>query len=121
MIRVAAAAALLSLSGCAGLLAAGSATGAIGGGWTIANQIIGSVDSTIRAACGEYQKGRAAAEALVAAGLVRADAVAKVRVIEEYGDAACADPPRGDALSTAIWLGELAGQIVTLTTLKPAT
>jgi phage terminase large subunit-like protein len=38
-----------------------------------------------------------------------------VATFEEYGDAACANPPSGDALSTAIWLGELVGQIGTLT------
>jgi hypothetical protein len=61
VIRPVAAAALLALSGCTGLLAAGSATGAIGGGLAIANQVIGTLDTTIRAACGTYQQGRAAA------------------------------------------------------------
>jgi hypothetical protein len=118
--RAIAAAMLLMLGGCAGLIAAGSATGAVGGGLAIASQVMGAVDSTIRAACGEYAKGRAAGEALVATGLVPAGAVAKTRIIEEYGDAACANPPQGDPLSTAIWLGELVGQIAALSDVKPA-
>ena len=119
MIRALAAAPLLLLSGCAGLLAAGSAAGAIGGGLAIANQVAGTIDTTIQTACGEYQKGRAAANAVIATGLVPADATTKIGVIEEYGDAACSDPPAGDALSTAIWLGELVGQVATLTSVKP--
>jgi hypothetical protein len=120
VIRPLAAAALLSLGGCAGLIAAGSAMGAVGGGLAIATEVMGAVDSTIRAACGEYEKGRAVAEALIASGLVPADAAAKARIIEEYGDAACANPPQGDPLSTAIWLGELVGQIGALTSVKTA-
>jgi hypothetical protein len=115
MTRALAAAPLLLLGGCAGLLAAGSAAGAIGGGIAIANEVAGAVNSTIQTACGVYLRGRAAAEAVDAAGLVPADASAKLRIIEEYGDAACANPPSGDALSTAIWLGELVGEIGSLT------
>jgi phage terminase large subunit-like protein len=44
-----------------------------------------------------------------------------IATTEEYGDAACADPPSGNVLSTAIWLGTLVGQIATLTTVTPAT
>ena len=44
-----------------------------------------------------------------------------VAMTEEYGDAACANPPSGDALSTAIWLGTLVGQLATLTSVTPAT
>ena len=120
VIRLLAAAPLLLLAGCAGLLAAGSATGALGGGLAIANQLLGSADSTIRAGCAIYQQGRAAAEAVVATGLVQADASAKLRIIEEYGDAACTNPLQGDPLSTAIWLGELVGQVATLTSVTPA-
>jgi hypothetical protein len=121
MIRLVLAASLLLLSGCAGLIAAGSATGAIGGGLAIANQVAGAVGTTIQTACGEYQKGRAVANAVVATGLPPPDIAGKVEIIEEYGDAACADPPSGDALSTAIWLGTLIGQITTLTSVPPAT
>lgn len=120
MTRTLAAAGLLMLCGCAGLIAAGSATGAIGGSLAIADQIMGAVDSAIRAACGEYGKGRAVAEALIASGRVPPDAVTKARIIEEYGDATCASPPQGDPLSTAIWLGELVGQIGALTNVKTA-
>jgi hypothetical protein len=120
VIRLLAAASLLLLGGCTGLMAAGSAAGALGGGLAVANQLVGTVDGTIRIACGEYEKGRAAAEAVVATGLVGTAAVDKIRVVEEYGDAACADPPQGDPLSTAIWLGELVGQIATLSSVKPA-
>jgi hypothetical protein len=122
---LAAAPLLLLLSGCAGLLAAGSATGAIGGGLALANQVAGAANTTIQTACSAYEAGRAAANALVATGLVAADAASKVAVIEEYGDAACANPPPNglmgaDALATAIWFGELVGQIATLTSIAPA-
>ncbi len=43
-------------------------------------------------------------------------AAAKLSAIESFGDAACAKTPEGDPLSTAIWLGQLAGQITTLST-----
>ncbi|HXP05763.1 MAG TPA: hypothetical protein VN808_16700 [Stellaceae bacterium] len=118
MIRPLAVIALLWLGGCAGLIAAGSAAGAIGGGLAVADQLVGTVDATIRAACGEYEKGRAVAEALIATGLVPLNAIAKARLIEEYGDAACANPPQGDPLLTAIWLGELVGQIAALTSAR---
>ncbi|HTW52537.1 MAG TPA: hypothetical protein VME45_11685 [Stellaceae bacterium] len=121
MIRAIAAALLLPLGGCAGLMAAGSATGAVGGGWALADRIAGTVNTTVATACGEYEKGRAAANAVVATGLVPSDAATKVSIIEEYGDAACANPPSGDALSTAIWLGTLVGQIATLTSVTAAT
>jgi hypothetical protein len=106
-----------ALSACAPLVAAGAATGAVGSGLVIANQVAGVADTTIQTACAEYAKGRAAANAVVATGLVPS-AAAKVGIIEEYGDAACATSPAGDVLSTAIWLGELVGQIGTLTNSK---
>jgi hypothetical protein len=122
VIRALAAVLLLPLAGCAGLVAAGSATGALGGSLALFNQVIGSADSTIRTACSDYETGRAAAEAVLATGIVPASAAAKVKIIEEYGDAACANPPQGDALSTAIWLGQLIGQVATLTSVTaPAT
>jgi hypothetical protein len=106
-----------ALGACSPLVAAGAA---IGGGLTVANQVAGAVDTTIQAACGEYQKGRAAADAVVGTGLVPSEIADKVSTIEEYGEAACANPPSGDALSTAIWLGELVGQIGTLTSVSGA-
>jgi hypothetical protein len=120
MIRTVVAAALLLLSGCAGLIAAGSATGAIGGGLAVANQIAGTVNTTIDTACSAYETGRAAANAVVATGLVPSNTVGRVSIIEEYGDAACANPPSGNAVSTAIWFGTLVGQITTLTSVTAA-
>jgi hypothetical protein len=104
-----------ALGACAPLVAAGAATGAIGGGVALANEAAGVVDATIQTACAEYAKGKATANAVVGTGLVPSAVASKVSVIEEYGDAACANPPTGDALSTGIWLGELVGQIATLT------
>jgi hypothetical protein len=121
VIRVIVPLALLALGGCTGLIAAGSAAGAIGGGLAIASQVADSVDTTIRTACGEYEKGRVVADAILEAGLLPPNTAAKVRTIEEYGDAVCAAPPSGNTLSTAIWLGKLIGQIVTLTGDAPAT
>lgn len=109
-----------TLGACAPLVAAGAAAGAAGGGLAIANQVVGTVDATIQVACSEYQKGRTAANAVVGTGLVPSGIAAKVSVIEEYGDAACTSPPQGDAVSTAVWLGELVGQIGTLTTAEAA-
>jgi hypothetical protein len=51
---------------------------------------------------------------LLAAGSTAGDADTVIRT-------ACANPPSGDALATAIWLGQLVGQIATLTSAAPAT
>jgi len=110
-----------ALGGCAPLAGAGAAVGAVGAGIAIANTVSGTVDTTIQTACAAYGKGRVAANAAVGGGLVPAEAAGKARIIEEYGDAACASPPPGDALSTAIWLGTLVGQLATLTSVAPAT
>ena len=109
-----------ALGACAPLVGAGAATGALGGGLAIANQVAGTVGGTIKTACIVYQKGKSAANAAVSLGAVPADAAKRVAIVEQYGDAACAHPPTGDALSTAIWLGELVGQIATTTNTKPA-
>lgn len=110
-----------ALGACAPLVGAGAAAGALGGGVEIASQVASAVGGTIRTACSEYEKGKAAANAVVATGVVPTAAARDVGIIEEYGDAACANPPSGDAVSTAIWLGELVGQLGTLTSAKPAT
>ncbi len=110
-----------ALAGCAPLVGAGAATGALGGGLAIIDRITGTVDTTIQTACREYQKGKSAANTIVGTGVLPAAVTRKLAIIEEYGDAACAKPPAGDVLSTAIWLGELVGQIATLTTPQPAT
>ena len=109
-----------TLSACAPPVAAGAGIGAAASGLAVAGRIVDAADTALQIACGEYQKGRAAADAVGNTGVLPADIVAKVRVIEEYGNAACANPPPGDALSTAIWLGELVGQIASLTAV-PAT
>jgi hypothetical protein len=110
-----------ALGACAPLAAAGAAIGTIGAGLTVANTVAATVDTTIQTACVEYGKGKAAANAVVGTGIVPSSVAGKVSIIEEYGDAACANPPAGDALSTAIWLGTLVGQIATLTSPAPAT
>lgn len=104
-----------TLSACGGLIAAGSAAGAAGGIFALINQSASTVDTVIRTACADYEEGRAAANAIVAIGLVPPDIAAKIAAIESFGDAACANPPDGDILSTAVWLGRLVGQIMTLT------
>jgi len=111
----------IGLGACAPLMGAGVATGALGGGLAIFDRVAGTVNTTVQTACREYQKGKTAANAVIQTGVVHAGAAKKVGIIEEYGDAACANPPSGDALSTAIWLGELVGQIGTLTSPQPAT
>jgi hypothetical protein len=109
-----------TVGACAPLVAAGSVAGAAGGGLAIANRVVVTADDTIATACGEYGKSRAAAEAVVGTGLVPGDAAAKVSAVEQFGDAACANPPQGDPVSTAIWLGELIGQIGTLSSVAAA-
>lgn len=103
------------LTGCGGVIAAGSAAGAASGILAVVNEVANTVDTTVTTACGDYQTGRAAANAVVATGLVPAKIAAKIDAIESFGDAACANPPSGDPLSTAVWLGQLVGQITTLT------
>lgn len=102
------------LWGCGGLVAAGSAIGAASSVFTLVNAVAADADAVIKDACVAYTNGKAATDAVVKAGLVPANAAAKIASIESYGDAACADPPSGDALATAIWLGQLIGQISTL-------
>jgi len=110
-----------ALGACAPLAGAGAAIGAFGAGMTVANDAASNVNATIQTACAAYDKGRAAANAMVGTGLVPSAAVSKLGIIEEYGDAACVNPPSGDALSTAIWLGTLVGQIGTLTSVTATT
>jgi hypothetical protein len=117
MARIGAALALfgaLALEGCGGLVAAGSALGAASGVLTIANTVASDAGVVIKDACVAYDSGKAATDAVVKTGLVPGDAEARITSIESFGDAACANPPSGDALSTAIWLGQLVGQISTL-------
>jgi hypothetical protein len=73
-----------------------------------------TADTTIATACSEYGKAKNAADLITATGLLPSAVTGKVTAIESFGDAACANPPAGDPLSTAIWLGQIAGQIGTL-------
>ncbi|MGC2415634.1 MAG: hypothetical protein WA459_23420, partial [Stellaceae bacterium] len=84
--------------------------------YTALDKLTEATDPYIAKACAEYENGKATADATVAAGVVASTVTAKVTSIESFGDAACANPPTGDPLSTAIWLGHLAGQLTTLTT-----
>src|SRR6266851_1694839 len=87
---------LPALAGCGGVPAAVlGGLGSAGALYTVADKITEAADPYVTKACAEY---------------------GKVTAIESFGDAACANPPSGDPLSTAIWLGNLAGQITTLTT-----
>jgi len=104
------------LAGCGGVPAAVlGGLGSAGALYTVADKITEAVDPYVTKACAEYAKGKAAADALVGTGLVPEAVTGKVTAIESFGDAACANPPSGDPLSTAIWLGKLAGQLTALT------
>ena len=107
-----------ALTGCAGKPAAVlGGIGSAGSAYLAVNKITEAARPTIAAACGEYVKAKAAADATVAAGVVPSVVVGKVVSIESFGDAVCgpgSGPPAGDPLSTAIWLGQLAGQITTV-------
>ncbi len=105
------------LAACAGVPAAVlGAVGTAGTAYTVADKVTQAADPYIATACVQYQKGKAAADAVVGTGLVPEAVAGKVTSIESFGDAACANPPSGDPLSTAIWLGTLVGQITTLAT-----
>jgi hypothetical protein len=113
---LAALAAAPALVGCGGVPAMViGGLGSAGSVYTALDKLTQATDPYIATACAEYQKGKATADALTGTGLVPSAASAKVTSIESFGDAACANPPSGDPLSTAIWLGKLAGQIATLT------
>jgi len=112
------AAAAPALVGCAAAPAVLSGLGAAASVYSVADKIAEAASPLITTACAEYQKGKAAGDATLAAGIVPTAASAKVTAIESFGDAACGSgsgPPPGDPLATAIWLGQLAGQITTLT------
>ncbi|HLY44474.1 MAG TPA: hypothetical protein VKQ73_02750 [Stellaceae bacterium] len=109
-----------ALAGCGGVPAAVlGGLGSAGSALTVVDKLSQAASPYIATACQEYQKGKAAADATVAAGIVPKTIAAKVTSIESFGDAACTNPPSGDPLSTAIWLGQLAGQITTLTSPAP--
>ena len=105
------------LAGCAGVPAAVlGGLGSAGSAYLALDRITEAATPYLVAACGEYAGAKAAAGATVAAAVAPAVA-AQVSSIESFGDAACgpgAGPPRGDPLSTAIWLGGLAWQISAL-------
>jgi hypothetical protein len=106
-----------ALSGCAGVPAAVLAgLGSAGSVFAAVDKITEAASPYIVSACAEYEKAKRAADATVAAGVVPAAVAAKLSSIESFGDAACATPPAGDPLSTAIWLGRLASQLTTLAT-----
>lgn len=105
------------LAGCAGVPAAVlGGVGSAGSVFTAVDKLSEAASPYIVSACNEYAKAKATADATVAAGVVPAAVAAKLSSIESFGDAACANPPNGDPLSTAIWLGHLAGQLTTLAT-----
>jgi hypothetical protein len=104
-----------ALAGCAGVPAAViGGLGSAGAAYVAIDKLTESTAPYIAKACREYDKAKAAADAVVATGLVPAAVSAKLASIESFADAACAKPPEGDPASTAIWLGQLAGQITTL-------
>src|SRR5436190_2360797 len=94
------------LAGCSGVPAAVLAgIGSAGSVFTAVDKITEAASPYVVSACTEYAKAKVAADATVAAGVVTAAVVAKLSSIESFGDAACASPPNGDPLSTAIWPG----------------
>jgi hypothetical protein len=105
-----------ALAGRAAAPAVLSGLGAAASVYSMVDKLTEATDPYIAKACAEYEKGKAASDATVAAGVVSVAVTAKVTSIESFGDAACVSPPSGDPLSTAIWLGQLAGQLTALTT-----
>jgi hypothetical protein len=104
------------LSACAGApTAALAGLGSDGSAYMAVDKLAEAASPYIAQSCAEYTKAKAAADAVSATGLMPASVGPKLTAIESYGDAACANPPPGDPLSTAIWLGQIAGQLTTLT------
>jgi hypothetical protein len=101
-------------------LGACQAAGGVVSAVTGANQLISTAGAVVGTACAEYSHGKAAAAAIVDRGLIASATVAKLSSIESFGDAACANPPQGDPVSTAVWLGELVGEVRTLVSGKSA-
>ena len=105
------------LSACAGPPAAALAgIGSAGSAYLALDKLTEAASPYIAKGCAEYAKAKAVADAVSASGLMPTSTVAKLAAIEGFSDAACATPPAGDPISTAIWLGHLAGQLTTLTT-----
>jgi hypothetical protein len=103
------------LSACAGAPAAALAgLGSAGSAYLAVDKLSEAASPYIAKGCAEYAKAKAAADAVSTTGLVPAGVAAKLSSIESFGDAACATPPAGDPLSTAIWLGQIGGQLTTL-------
>jgi len=87
--------------------------------YTTVDKLTEAASPFIATACAEYQNGKAAADAVTAAGLVPVATTFKGDLDRELRRRACGSgsgPLAGDPLSTAIWLGKLAGQLTTLTT-----
>jgi hypothetical protein len=104
-----------ALSGCGGVPAMViGGLGSAGSAYTALDKLAAATVPYIATACAEYEKGKAAADALAGAGRLPGTVSAEVGAIESFGDTACANAPAGDPLATAIWLGQLAGQITTL-------
>jgi hypothetical protein len=104
------------LSACAGAPAPALAgTGSAGSADRAVDKLTEAANPTIAKGCVEYAKAKAVADAISATSLVPATITAELSSIESFGDAACVKPPADDPLSTAIWLGHLAGQLSTLT------
>jgi hypothetical protein len=110
--------AVAALGGCGAPVAVLGGLGSAGSVYTAINSFTAAASPVIATACAEYNTARGAANAVLGSGMVPAAYHASVVSIESYGDAACANPPAGDPLSTAIWLGQLVGQITTLTGAK---
>lgn len=88
--------------------------GGLGSAYLAADRLSEAAHPFVARGCAEYDKAKAAAAEALAARTVPAAAATQVVSIESFGDAACAHSPADDPLSTAIWLGRLAGQIGTL-------
>ena len=103
-----------ALAGCGSAPGVLAGLGAAGSAITAADKLAAAASPYIATGCSEYANAEAASDAVLAAVPVPGTVLAKVKSVESFGDAACANPPAGDPLSTAIWLGQLAGQITTL-------
>ena len=119
MMRATAVAALLvtlaALAGCGGVpMVVMGGLASAGSIYRTVDQVTEATAPVIARACGEFEKAKAAAGVTVAVGLVAPGNAVKLASITSFGDAACAHPPGGDPIATAIWLGQLGGQLAAL-------
>jgi hypothetical protein len=113
LLRLAAALLVSTQTGCAALTAVGAGVAGVKAVYDFTREASSGLGQAIITACHEWELAKAAADARRDLGAVPQDKAARLSIVEAYAAAACnpANPPPGDPLATAIWLGGLAVQV----------